>query len=166
SDKAIVITDVGQNQIWCAHNFKITSNRRFLTSGGLGTMGYSLPTSVGARFAADKDREVIAVMGDGGFQMSMFEMGTIMEHGLDIKIILLNNDGLGMVREMQNRMYNHPFGTLFAKSPDFIKLSEAYGIKCKRVDGSSNMEEAIKEAFEYKGPYLLEFMVDPKEATL
>ncbi|MEG0004822.1 MAG: biosynthetic-type acetolactate synthase large subunit [Clostridium sp.] len=166
SDKAIVITDVGQNQIWCAHNFKITSNRRFLTSGGLGTMGYSLPTSVGARFAADEDREVIAVMGDGGFQMSMFEMGTIMEHGLDIKIILLNNDGLGMVREMQNRMYNHPFGTLFAKSPDFIKLSEAYGIKCKRVDGSSNMEEAIKEAFEYKGPYLLEFMVDPKEATL
>ncbi|MEF9952458.1 MAG: biosynthetic-type acetolactate synthase large subunit [Clostridium sp.] len=166
SDKAIFITDVGQNQIWAAHYFNITSTRRFLTSGGLGTMGYSLPTSVGARFAAEEDREVIAVMGDGGFQMSMFEMGTIMEHGLDIKIILLNNDGLGMVREMQNRMYNHPFGTLFAKSPDFIKLSEAYGIKCSRVDGSSNIDEAIREAFEYKGPYLLEFMVDPKEATL
>lgn len=165
-DSAVLITDVGQNQIWSAHNFKIKGNRRFLTSGGLGTMGYSLPTSVGARFAASEDIQVISVMGDGGFQMSMFELGTIMEHNLNIKIMLLNNDGLGMVREMQNNMYNHPFGTLFAKSPDFIKLAEAYGIKSKRVYKNSDVEDSIKESLDYVGPYLLEFMVDPKESTL
>ncbi|KMT21198.1 biosynthetic-type acetolactate synthase large subunit [Clostridium cylindrosporum] len=166
SDDAILITDVGQNQIWSALNFEIRGKRRFLTSGGLGTMGYSLPTAVGARFGADKDTQILAVMGDGGFQMSMFELGTIMEHNLNLKLVLLNNDGLGMVREMQNNMYKNPFGTLFAKSPDFIKLSEAYGIKCKRVCENSDVESALKEALEYEGPYLLEFIVDPSEATL
>lgn len=166
SDDAVFVTDVGQNQIWAAHNLKIKGNRRFLTSGGLGTMGYSLPTAVGARFAADDNSQVISLFGDGGFQMSMFELGTIMEHNLDLKMILLNNNGLGMVREMQNNMYSHPFGTLFSKSPDFIKLVEAYGIKCKRVCKNSDVESAIKEAFSHKGPYFIEFMVDPKEVTL
>lgn len=166
SDDAVLITDVGQNQIWSALNFDVLGNRRFLTSGGLGTMGYSIPTAVGARFAADTNTQIISVMGDGGFQMSMFELGTIMEHNLNLKLVLLNNDGLGMVREMQNRMYGSPFGTLFAKSPDFMKLSEAYGIKCKRVYKNADAAEAIKEALDYVGPYLLEFIVDPAEATL
>lgn len=166
SDNAVLVTDVGQNQIWSALNFEVKGNRRFLTSGGLGTMGYSIPTSVGARFAASKDIQVISVMGDGGFQMSMFELGTIMEHNLNLKLVLLNNDGLGMVREMQNNMYGSPFGTLFAKSPDFIKLSEAYGIKCKRVCKNADATEAINEALDYEGPYLLEFIVDPAETTL
>ncbi|MEG0371021.1 MAG: biosynthetic-type acetolactate synthase large subunit [Clostridium sp.] len=166
SNNAVLVTDVGQNQIWSAHKFDIVGNRRFLTSGGLGTMGYSIPTAVGARFAADVDTQVISVMGDGGFQMSMFELGTIMEHNLNLKLILLNNDGLGMVREMQNRMYQNPFGTIFAKSPDFIKLTEAYGIKCKRVYKDSDAANAIKEALDYVGPYLLEFIVDPSEETL
>lgn len=166
SDDAILVTDVGQNQIWCVHNFDVKGNRRFLTSGGLGTMGYSIPTSIGARFSSSEDTQVISVAGDGGFQMSMFELGTIMEHNLNLKIVLLNNDGLGMVREMQNNLYNHPFGTLFAKSPDFMKLAEAYGIKSKRIMKNSEVEDAIKEALEYTGPYILEFIIDPKEATL
>lgn len=166
SDNAILVTDVGQNQIWCVHNFDVNGDRRFLTSGGLGTMGYSIPTSIGARFASDEKTQVISVAGDGGFQMSMFELGTIMENNLNIKIILLNNDGLGMVREMQKNMYGTPFGTLFSKAPDFMKLAEAYNIKSKRVFKNSEVEEAIKESLEYNGPCILEFIVDPKEATL
>jgi acetolactate synthase-1/2/3 large subunit len=163
---AILTADVGQNQIWSARNYSITGKRRFLTSGGLGTMGYSIPAAFGAK-TAEPGRQVIAVMGDGSFQMSMFELGTIAANNANITMILFNNYGLGLVREIQKNTFGegHSSGVEFGMSPDFIKIAEAYGIKGRRVTRNEEFEAAYREASECGGAFLIECITDPKEPT-
>ena len=165
NDTAILVADVGQNQLWAARNFEDRTGRKFLTSGGLGTMGYSLPAAVGAKFGAPK-RQVVAVVGDGGFQMSLHELGTIASNHLGLMILLFNNSRLGMVREIQDRVFGKTSCVNLDLNPDFIKLCEAYGIKGLRVTDNSGLEVAFDKAIKEKGPFLVECVVDPCESTL
>lgn len=158
--KAILAADVGQNQIWCANNFEIRDGR-FLTTGGLGTMGYSIPAALGAKLARP-NREVVAICGDGAFQMSMCELGTIAQNHIGVKIIIMRNTRLGMVRELQDNLYGHRHAaTILDETMDFLKIAEAYGIP--HAMASSN-EEALKQAeimMSTPGPYLLVCNVYP-----
>ncbi|HHU89527.1 MAG TPA: biosynthetic-type acetolactate synthase large subunit [Clostridiaceae bacterium] len=165
NDEAIIVADVGQNQIWAARYFEDRIGRSFLTSGGLGTMGYSLPAAAGAKIAAP-ERQVIAVVGDGGFQMSLHELGTISYYNLEIIILLFNNSRLGMVRELQDRFYGKANAVELDKNPDFIKLCNAFRIEGVRITTDSQLEDAFEKAIKHKGPFLLECVVDPDESTL
>lgn len=164
-DDAVIVADVGQNQIWAARHFEDKIGRRFLTSGGLGTMGYGLPAAVGAKIAAP-DRQVVAVVGDGGFQMSLYELGTISYNDLNMIILLFNNSRLGMVRELQDRYYGKSNAVDLDKNPDFIRLCDAYDIKGVRITSDSELEDAFEKAIRHKGPFLLECVVDPDESTM
>lgn len=164
-DNAILVTDVGQNQIWSVRNYDIRNNMRFFTSGGLGTMGFGLPAAIGSKIGAP-ERRVSIVVGDGGFQMSLPELGTLVHTDASIIIILLNNSGLGMVRELQGGRYKGNFGVEMQKNPDFVKIAEAYGIKGRKVYKNSDLKAAFQEALDSKTSYLLELIVDPAEATL
>jgi len=160
-----IVADVGQNQIWTAKNFKI-KNGRFLTSGGMGTMGYSIPAAIGAKLA-DESSEVIAICGDGSFQMQMMELATAIQHNVGIKIIIMKNNRLGMVCEMQKNFYcNRPTAVFLDGSPDFIKLAEAYGIESMRVDSIENAKIAIDKLVNSKGIFLIECSVNPDDPTL
>ena len=128
-------------------------------------MGYSLPAAVGAKFAAP-GRQVAAVVGDGGFQMSQFELGTISANNLKLVILLFNNSRLGMVRELQDRKFGRITAVELDKNPDFIKLCDAYGIKGVRVTADSELEAAFDKALKSKGPFLVECVVDCNECTL
>ena len=164
-DNAVLVADVGQNQIWSANCFKIR-NGRFLTSGGMGTMGYSVPASVGA-WLASPDRQVIAVCGDGSFQMQMMELGTIKQHGVKNKIIVMNNTKLGMVRELQDKNYEgRHSGVDLTGSPDFNLLAQAYGIPHNCISNMSEAQDAIDEMLRTDGPFLLECTVSPEESSL
>ncbi|QCX34022.1 biosynthetic-type acetolactate synthase large subunit [Caloramator sp. E03] len=164
-DDAILVADVGQNQFWAAHNFKIKGNRRFITSGGLGTMGYSIPAAVGAKFGTPQ-RRVIAVMGDGSFQMSSNELGTIAENNINIIMVLMNNSGLGMVREIQNKTYKVSYGVELNANPDFVGIAKAYGLQGRKVTSNNQFKEAFLEAMKSDKAYLIECIVNPKESTL
>ncbi len=165
NDEAIIVADVGQNQIWAARYFEDKLGRSFLTSGGLGTMGYGLPAAVGAKMAAP-ERQVVAVVGDGGFQMSLHELGTISHNNLGIIILLFNNSRLGMVRELQDKFYGKINAVELNKNPDFIKLCDAYGIKGVKITKDSELADAFEKAISHKGPFLVECVVDPNESTL
>ncbi len=165
SADAILTADVGQNQIWAARNFPMGSKHRFFTSGGLGTMGYGLPAAVGAKIGAPQT-QVVAVVGDGGFQMSLHELGTIRQNQLDITILLFNNQRLGMVRELQENSFGQPFGIELAESPDFQLIAKAYGIHARRTESQAEFEEALGECLSRRGPNLIECIVDPKTSTL
>jgi acetolactate synthase-1/2/3 large subunit len=169
SDKApedtIVVADVGQNQIWTANGFKV-KNGRFLTSGGMGTMGYSVPASIGAKLA-NPDAPVIAVCGDGSFQMSFMELATAVQHNVGIKVVVMVNNRLGMVCELQHKQYEHrEMAVNLDGSPDFVKLAEAYGIPSMRVTDNSQIDDAIDKLFNEQGIFLLECNVAPNEPTL
>ncbi|MCA9925254.1 MAG: acetolactate synthase large subunit, partial [Anaerolineales bacterium] len=157
--EATIVTDVGQHQMWEAQYYKHTKRRSLLTSGGAGTMGYALPAAIGAQFG-NPEEEVWVVAGDGGFQMTMAELSTLMQEGLPIKIAIINNGFLGMVRQWQDVFYNkrHSGTPLF--NPDFVKLAEAYGIPARAVTRKEEALDAIKEAQAYDGPYLLDFQVE------
>jgi len=164
-DDAIVTADVGQNQIWTSHYLEMLGNRRFLTSGGLGTMGYSIPASVGCKLAFP-DRRVVAVMGDGSFQMSMSELGTIKQNHLNIIFLLFNNSKLGMVNEYQSSVYNNTYGVDLCENPDFVKLVEAYGFCGKRVNSNSELKGVLEEAMASNKTFLIECIVSAEESTL
>ncbi len=164
-EEAILVADVGQNQMWAARNFCIKGERKYLTSGGLGTMGYSLPAAVGVKMGVPH-RQVVAVMGDGSFQMSMYELGTIKTHKLPLVILLFNNQRLGMVRELQDRTYGNRYGVFLEHNPDFMKLAEAYGMKGRRITRNEDLQAAFEEALQAQEPYLLECLVDSEESTL
>lgn len=163
---AILTADVGQNQIWSARNYSIVNKRNFFTSGGLGTMGYSIPAATGAKIGSP-NREVIAVMGDGGFQMSMFELGTIAEYGIKLIIILFNNSGLGMVREIQKNTYgsDNYYGVNINHNPDFVKIAEAYGLKGKKVYLNEEFKAVFMEAVQSEGTFIIECVVEPELGT-
>lgn len=164
--EAIITTEVGQNQIWAANYFECRYPRTFISSGGLGTMGYGLPAAIGAKIA-DKNKEVFVISGDGSLQMNMQEMASLIQWDVKVVIILFNNSSLGMVRELQKINYDKNYCAVDIKGPpDFIKLADAYGIKAKRVRSNIEVEESLKEAINHNGSYLIEYIVDPEESTL
>lgn len=164
--KAILAADVGQNQIWCANNFRINKGR-FLTTGGMGTMGYSIPAAIGAKFARP-DREVVVVCGDGSFQMSMNELGTIAQNNLNIKIIIMRNTRLGMVRELQKNNYNERYSATFLddNSPDFMKIAEAYHIPSAFVNTNEEAEQIAEEMLKHDSSFMLVCNVSPETPSI
>jgi acetolactate synthase I/II/III large subunit len=155
---AVIVTDVGQHQMWTAQFYTYIHPRTNITSGGLGTMGFSLPAAIGVS-AARQDLPVISISGDGGFQMNMQEMGTILEYDLPIKIFIINNGFLGMVRQWQDLFWKKRYSAVEMKNPDFVKLAEAYGCPAVRVTQSAEVGPAVQAALAHKGAYLIEFSV-------
>lgn len=158
-NKAILVTDVGQNQMFGARYFKFTQTRSIVTSGGLGTMGFGLPAAIGAKFAAP-ERTVCLFCGDGGLQMTIQELGTILETGVGVKIILLNNNYLGMVRQWQQLFFHQRYSETSMVSPDFVVLASAYGIKSRRVERREELDAAIAEMFSDDASFLLDVCVE------
>lgn len=163
--KAILVADVGQNQIWCANNFKIREGR-FLTTGGMGTMGYSIPGAIGAKFARPT-RDVVAVCGDGSFQMSLNELATIVQNDLNVKIIVMKNSRLGMVRELQDNHYgSRHSATILNDAPDIELLAKAYGIKCATANSNEEAEAIAKEMVKSKEAFILICNVYPDTPSI
>lgn len=164
-ENSTVVADVGQNQIWTATSYKFKKGR-FLTSGGMGTMGYAVPAAIGAKLA-DESHEVLAICGDGAFQMSFMELATAVQHGVDLKIVVMTNHYLGMVRELQKNQYrNRLTAVSLDGSPDFITLAKAYGIACMRVTSNEEAEEAIEQLSTRKGSFFVECMVEDFHSTM
>jgi len=156
--EAVIVSDVGQHQMVACRYAQFNNTRSNVTSGGLGTMGFALPAAIGAKYGA-QDRTVVAIIGDGGFQMTCQELGTIMQTGVDVKIIILNNRFLGMVRQWQELFNQRRYSFVDIQSPDFVKLAAAYDIPGKRVEEREGLENALKAMLETKGSFLLEVMV-------
>ncbi len=166
SDDAIVTTEVGQHQMWAAQFFDFVQPRTFLSSGGLGTMGYGLPAALGAQAAFPK-RQVIDISGDGSFQMNSQELATLVQYRLPVKIVILNNNFLGMVRQWQQLFFNRRYSQTCMELPiDFVKLAEAYGATGLRASKPEEVEEVIKKAFATKGPVIMEFKIAREENVL
>ena len=165
-DDAIVVADVGQNQIWAANNFNVKEGR-FLTSGGLGTMGYSLPAAIGAKLAKPR-RQVVSICGDGAFQMCMCELGTLRQNDVNVKIIIMENQRLGMVREVQDNLYGkrHAATILDNGSPDFVMLAQAYGIETARAETNAQANELARKMLASNKPFVLVCRVDPDLPTI
>ena len=164
-ENAILVADVGENQIWCARNFNVKEGR-FLTSGGLGTMGYSVPAAIGAKLAKPH-RQAVAVCGDGSFQMSMCELGTLCQEGVAVKIIVMENGVLGMVKEFQDRLYGRRhMATVLNGNPDFVQLAQAYGIPAARAESNAQAKELARRMLDEPGPFLLVCRVDPEVPSI
>jgi acetolactate synthase-1/2/3 large subunit len=160
---AIVATDVGQHQMWTAQFFGFTKPRTLLTSGGLGTMGFGLPAGMGAQ-AALPDRQVIVICGDGGFQMNLQELATIVQNRLNVKICILNNNFLGMVRQWQELFFDKRYSATCMELPiDFIKLAEAFGATGLQATKTCEVDEVILKGFSTPGPVLMEFKIAREE---
>lgn len=159
---AILVTDVGQNQMLSARYFRFTAPRSIVTSGGLGTMGFGLPAAIGAKMGAPQ-RTVCLFTGDGGLQMTIQELGTIMQYGTDVKIILLNNNFLGNVRQWQALFFHNRFSQTPLLNPDFVALAAAYGIKAEDVPTRSDLDDAIARMMQHQGSYLLNVNIDPAD---
>ena len=164
--KAILVADVGQNQIWCANNFRIKEGR-FLTTGGMGTMGYSIPAAIGAKLARPS-REVVVICGDGAFQMSMNELGTIAQNGLNIKIIIMRNTRLGMVRELQKNVYGGRYAATFLdeNTPDFLKIADAYQFPSAMGNTNEDALRAAQKILAHNGSYMLVCNVSPETPSI
>lgn len=162
-ENTIVATDVGQNQMWVAQYFNFRSGRRLLTSGGLGTMGYGLPAAIGAA-VGNPDAQVLAVAGDGGFQMNMQEMSTVKQYGLKVKMLLLDNSYLGMVRQWQQLLFEKRYsGTHMGNNPDFCLLAKAMGIPAAKLEKIEDAEAMMKDFAESEGSMLLHAVVEGEE---
>ena len=159
---AIVVTDVGQHQMITSRYFKYQSPKTNITSGGLGTMGFALPAAIGAKLGAP-EKEVIAIIGDGGFQMTIQELGTILQCGAAVKIVILNNNFLGMVRQWQQLFFDKRYSFTDIKNPNFLKIAEGYGIKSHKITDREELQEGLKTLLNNKESYLLEVIVEQEE---
>ena len=160
--EAILVTDVGQHQMVASRYFKFRQPRSNVTSGGLGTMGFGLPASMGAQLGAP-NRTVIAVIGDGGFQMTIQELGTIAQNKLPVKIIVLNNNFLGMVRQWQQLFFEKRYSFTELQNPDFIMIGKGFGIEGHKVEGRGDLEKGIQKMIDHPGPYLLEVVIEKED---
>jgi acetolactate synthase-1/2/3 large subunit len=164
--EAIIVTDVGQHQMWAAQFIVSTRPRRFLSSGGLGTMGYGLPAAMGAQIGRP-DLPVVLICGDGGFQMNIQELATIREHDLPIKIAIINNGCLGMVRQWQQFFYKERYSSsIWKHEPDFVKITQGYGIPARRVTEPGEVAPAVRALLDSPGPQLVDFKVDMFENVM
>jgi acetolactate synthase-1/2/3 large subunit len=156
--EAVIVTDVGQNQMVASRYAKLNKTRSNVTSGGLGTMGFALPAAIGAKYGAP-ERPVVVIAGDGGFQMTLQELGTIMQNQVDVKIIILNNRFLGMIRQWQEMFNDSRYSFSDLESPDFVALAASYRIAGKCVSDRKELPDALNEMMNSKGSFLLEVMV-------
>ncbi|AFL83083.1 acetolactate synthase, large subunit [Belliella baltica DSM 15883] len=162
ADDAILVTDVGQHQMIAWRYFDYKTSKTQVTSGGLGTMGFALPAALGAQMY-DFSRQVICVVGDGGIQMTIQELGTIMQTKAPVKVVLLNNNFLGMVRQWQQMFFDRRYSFTELDNPDFIKIAEAYSIKASKVSEREGLSEAVADMFLHDGPYFLEVVVEKED---
>jgi len=160
--EAIIVTGVGQNQMWSAQHYWYNKPNSLISSGGLGTMGFELPASMGVKIGSPDDT-VWCIAGDGGFQMTIQELATIVQEQAAVKIAILNNGYLGMIRQWQELFYGRRYMASPLTCPDFIKVAEAYGLPALRVTHKEEVVPAIKQAMEHQGPFLIEFMIEPEE---
>jgi len=155
---AVIVSDVGQHQMVACRYAKFNQSKSNVTSGGLGTMGFGLPAAMGAKLGTP-EREVVAIVGDGGFQMTLQELGTIMQNNIGVKIIILNNHFLGMVRQWQELFNERRYSFTNIESPDFVALAKAYNIDAQKIEDRKNLKEGLRTMLKTKGPYLLEIIV-------
>ncbi len=160
--EAVVVTDVGQHQMTTSRYYKYKNPRTNVTSGGAGTMGFALPAAMGAKLGVP-EKEVIAVIGDGGYQMTVQELGTIMQYKIPVKIVVLNNNFLGMVRQWQQLFHGKRYSFTEMQNPDFVKLAEAYSIPAKKVEAREDLQGALREMLAAKTPYFLEVVVGKED---
>ncbi|CAM3508802.1 biosynthetic-type acetolactate synthase large subunit [Zobellia roscoffensis] len=160
--KAVIVTDVGQHQMIGCRYAKFKQSKSNITSGGLGTMGFALPAAIGAKMGA-MDREVVAIIGDGGYQMTIQELGVIFQHNVPVKIVVLNNEHLGMVRQWQELFFDRRYASTVMTNPDFVKIAEGYSIEAKRVSTREDMKAAVKEMMASENPYFLEVKVEQED---
>src|SRR5690625_1816307 len=162
--EAIVTIDVGQHQMWAAQFYKFEKPNRWVTSGGLGTTGFGFPAAVGAQLGKPDDL-VVAIVGDGGFQMTLHELSVVHEHNLPVKIMIVNNEALGMVRQWQEKFYDKRYSESILANPDFVKLAESYGVKGYRVNKAEEFVPLLKEVFAYDGPVVVDCRVIKEECV-
>ena len=156
--EAILVSDVGQHQMVTCRYARLEQSRRHITSGGLGTMGFALPAAIGAKFAVP-ERTVVAIIGDGGVQMTIQELGTLMQTGIAVKIIVLNNQFLGMVRQWQELFSDRRYSFVNIQSPDYVKVASGYGIAGQSVSDRAELRPALAAMLAHPGSYMLEVMV-------
>ena len=160
--EAIIVTDVGQHQLWAAQHYVYERPRSYLSSGGLGTMGFGLPAALGAKFGRP-GTPVWAICGDGSIQMNIQELATLAQEGAAVKVVVFNNGYLGMVRQWQELFYERRYSSTPIAGPDFVRVGEAYGVPARRVEREEEVAEALRWASQVDGPALLEFLIEPEE---
>ena len=157
--EAAIVSDVGQHQMIACRYADFNKTKSNITSGGLGTMGFALPAAIGAKMAAP-DREVVMIAGDGGYQMTIQELGTIFQQKVPVKIVVLNNEFLGMVRQWQQLFFDKRYASTVMTNPDFVAIAKGYSIEAKKVSERKDLKAAVKEMIDCEGPYFLEVRVE------